>query len=366
MMLYAVVAALNLVACCYLLFRRANAIAPDVTPPVRLRRWTAALLASMALSHVWYMPTFYLTSVEKIKMVYFTGALFDFMTVFPLAIAIMLVMLQDRKRHLWPIFAMMAPIIIGLVVCIATHSDTVFPVLYVYYLLMGIGLIIYMVRATRRYGRWLRDNYADLEHKEVWQSLVVLAFILLACVIYAFELHGMFYQYIAQANEVILVCFLVWRTETINDLSITTKHDGSDIPISSENGIAPDHPNAIDEDLSLTAQEKIGQLLQRHCIDTHLYLQHDLTIHQLATAVGTNRYYLSQYFSSLGMNYNAYINGLRIDHFVSLYRQTVADKQSFTVRKLAQESGYRNYTTFSNAFKQRMGKNVTAWMQEVL
>ena len=33
MMLYAVVAALNLVACCYLLFRRGNAFAPDITPP---------------------------------------------------------------------------------------------------------------------------------------------------------------------------------------------------------------------------------------------------------------------------------------------------------------------------------------------
>ena len=34
MMLYAVVAALNLVACCYLLFRRGNAFAPDITSPV--------------------------------------------------------------------------------------------------------------------------------------------------------------------------------------------------------------------------------------------------------------------------------------------------------------------------------------------
>ena len=40
-MFYASVAMLSLIACCYLLFRRANAIAPDITPPVRLRRWTA-------------------------------------------------------------------------------------------------------------------------------------------------------------------------------------------------------------------------------------------------------------------------------------------------------------------------------------
>ena len=32
-MFYAGVAALNLIACCYLLLRRGNAFAPDTTPP---------------------------------------------------------------------------------------------------------------------------------------------------------------------------------------------------------------------------------------------------------------------------------------------------------------------------------------------
>ena len=40
LMFYASVAMLSLIACCYLLFRRANAIAPDVMSPLRLRRWT--------------------------------------------------------------------------------------------------------------------------------------------------------------------------------------------------------------------------------------------------------------------------------------------------------------------------------------
>ena len=112
-MLYTVVAMLSLIASCYLLFRQGNAFARDVTPPLRLRRWVAAFFASMTLSHVWYLPTFYLTSVEDIKMVYYTGALFDFMMVFPLAIAIMLVMLQNRRHPLWPIALMIAPIVVA-------------------------------------------------------------------------------------------------------------------------------------------------------------------------------------------------------------------------------------------------------------
>ena len=49
---YGGVTVLSLIACCYLLLRRANAIAPDVKSPVRLRRWTAALFAAMTLSHL--------------------------------------------------------------------------------------------------------------------------------------------------------------------------------------------------------------------------------------------------------------------------------------------------------------------------
>jgi AraC-like DNA-binding protein len=104
-------------------------------------------------------------------------------------------------------------------------------------------------------------------------------------------------------------------------------------------------------------------LLQKYCIDAQLYLQHDLTIIQLAKAIGTNRLYLSQYFSSRGMNYNAYINDLRINHFIRLWREAVAAQRSFAIKQLAHESGYRSYNTFSDAFKRKMGLSVTAWIK---
>ena len=59
---------MSAMASIYLLFRRANAIAPNVTSPARLRRWTAVFLAAFALNHVWYMPIFFLTSSEDIRL----------------------------------------------------------------------------------------------------------------------------------------------------------------------------------------------------------------------------------------------------------------------------------------------------------
>ena len=351
-MLYAVVAVLSLIACCYLLFRRGNAFAPDVTPPIRLRRWTAAYFAAASLGHLWYMPIFFLTSSEDIMMIDLVGGLLDSMTLFPLAIIVMLNMLQDRRRPLWPIALMIAPLVVGSVFSIATLSYTVVPMLYVYLLLLCVGITIYMVRATRQYGRWLRDNYADLEHKEVWQSFVVLAFILLVIVFYAFLSEGPLFQYAMQVIGIVLIGYLLWRVETLSDLSIPAN-------IAEEADATED---TEDNDLPLSIRNSIGLLLQQHCIDEQLYLRHDLSLSQLAKAIGTNRFYLSQYFSSLDTNYNAYINDLRINHFISLYNEAIVARRPFTAQQLALESGYRSYSTFRNAFKCKMGHSVTAWM----
>lgn len=355
LILYGASAMLSLTACCYLLFRKSNAIAPDVNSPLPLRRWTAAFLASMALSHVWYMPEFYLTTTEDILLTNLVGATLDFMTLVPLGIIVLLNMLQDHKRPLWPVFVAVAPLAAVTMLCAATCSITLLPVLYVYYLLLGIGLLIYMVCEVRQYSLWLRNNYADLEHKEVWQSFVILAVILLFFGIYTLEPYYHSIKYIMQLNNMILVCYLLWRVETLSDLGITRS-----LPLTMEE---TDDGETMKNDFSPTATDKIGPLLQRHCIDTQLYLQHDLTLLQLAKAIGTNRYYLSQHFSRQGTTYNAYINGLRIQHFMNLYRKSVAFRQSFTAQQLAMESGFHNYRTFSNAFKHLMGLTVTGWIK---
>ena len=347
---YSVVTTMAVIASCYLLFRRANAIAPDVTSSVRLRRWTGVFFATIGLSHIWYMPIFFLSSNEDIVMTDLIGGLLDFMTFFPLAIIVSLATLQDRRRPLWPVAVMMVPLVVVGIFTVVTRRYAPQSIVYVYSLLMCIGLIVYMVREVRQYGRWLRDNYADLEHKEVWQSFVVLVFILLVFSLYAFINEGTAYLYAIRVIYAVLICYLLWRVETLSDLSMPIKDAEEELQVSLHES-------------SLTLRNDIGPLLKMYCEEPQLYLQHDLTLFQLAKAVGTNRFYLSQYFSSQGTTYYAYINGLRVDHFISLYRESVDDHRSFTAQQLAQESGFRNYNTFSSAFKRKTGQIVTVWMK---
>ena len=368
-MLYAVVAVLAALGCVYLLFRRGNAFAADVTPPLRLRRWTAAFLAVIALGHVWYLPGTMMADGEAVERWTLIGALLDCLLTIPVALVVMLCMLQDKRRPLWPVWAAVAPLVILMAWSVVTRSYALLPWLQGYFLLASIGFMIYMVFEVRQYGRWLRDNYADLEHKEVWQSLLVLAVIMFLFVYYVMGYGSITYEYIIQVSGLLLIGHLLWRVETLQDLNL---------PISSENIVVADatpidDSDAMDTmiateeteeaDASLSVRNNIGPLLRQHCEEPQLYLQYDLSLTQLATLIGVNRSYLSKHFALQGITYNAYINDLRIRHFVSLCQERAAAHQPVSVQQLSLESGFRSYSTFNGAFKQVMHTTATEWLR---
>ena len=361
---YGGVAALSMIACVYLLLRRGNAFAADITPPIRLRRWTAALFAAITLSHVCYLPMYVLTSKDWVSLSYLVGGLLDSMTVFPLAIVVLLVMLQDRRRPLWPVGVVVAPLVAAGALCVAAGRVTLLPFIYGYFLLMCIGIIIYMVRATRQYGRWLHDNYADLEHKEVWQSLVVMAVMLLALGIYTFEIGGQAYEFVMQVIVALLVCYFLWRAETLSDLTVQEVSGHEVAPLLGFEVTSPDNlTTPKPQDPSLSIRNKIGPLLKQYCEEPQLYLQNDISLSQLAKQIGVNRVYLSQHFAMQHTTYNGYINGLRIRHFINLYQESATAHQPVTVQQLAFQIGFRSYGTFNTAFKQTMGMTATEWMR---
>jgi AraC-like DNA-binding protein len=368
-MLYAVVTVLAALGCVYLLFRRGNAFAADVTPPLRLRRWTAAFLAVIALGHVWYWPGTIMADGDAAARWMLIGGLLDCLLTIPVALVVMLCMLQDKRRPLWPVWAVVAPLVILMAWSVVTRSYALLPWLQSYFLLASIGFMIYMVFEVRQYGRWLRDNYADLEHKEVWQSLLVLAVIMFLFVYYVTGYGSITYEYIIQVSGLLLIGHLLWRVETLQDLNL---------PISSENIVVADatpidDSDAMDTmiateeteeaDASLSVRNNIGPLLRQHCEEPQLYLQYDLTLTQLATLIGVNRSYLSKHFALQGITYNTYINDLRIRHFVSLCQERAAAHQPVSVQQLSLDSGFRSYSTFNGAFKQVMHTTATEWLR---
>ena len=355
-MFYGGAAVVAVLLCFYLLLRQGNAIAADITPPMRLRRWAATFFAIAFLGHFWWF-LYYIYSSEARFWGYVVVIVLDCVSLLITLSGMLLSMLQDRKRPVWPIAVASIPIVVLGGLQIARPATDFMTSALLYTLVLYVSFTVYMVIAVRQYGRWLRDNYADLEHKEVWLSHTLLILVLLLVICYGFTTDGPSF-FLLRIADFLLFGMLLWRVETLPQLEVVACHKEDSLPATE----ATSEPELLLQKTQ-AFPSNIGQLLAEHCVDTRLYLQHDLTLAQLSAAVGVNRSYLSQYFSSQGLNYNAYINGLRINHFVSLYQEAATTRQPFTVQQLASDSGYRSYSTFSLAFKQRMGQSVTAWMR---
>ena len=347
--LYGITGVVPAIAAVYLLLRRANAIAPGITPPMRLRRWTASFFAVTTLAHVWWL-LFYIYSGDLHSVAYLVIVMVDCMLLFVTFAGMLLAMLQDRRRPVWPALVIMIPFVALWGAVMAFPSKLFEQITAAYLVLLGLLFTVHMIFAIRQYGRWLNDNYADLENKKVWLCQAVALGCMLLFVLYVFAVDMVLIWFI-HIIALVLVGLLLWRVETLPLLAQNTAEPSPN----------PQHLTPTST-ISTIDLEQIDRLLKEHCVATQLYLQHELSLQDLAQAIGTNRSYLSQYFSRKSITYNTYINNLRIDYFIKRYQELTAARQAVVAQELAYESGFSSYRTFSRAFTQRMGQSVTTWM----
>ena len=217
--LYCVAGCLAMGAALWLLLRRRNLLAPGVTPPVGLRRWAAAFLGAAALSHVWWFACgqWWLTDDRLVRNI--VAILLDNATLVPLVMAVLLAMLQDRRRPLWLWWLVQVPVLVFGVMGI-TRRDGFYGYTLTYYWQLAAALcfVVYYAFQLRQYGRWLRHNYADLEHKEVWQSLAFALALFVVYELYTSNMGQLPREYLSQVLTLVIVAFLVWRVETLQEL----------------------------------------------------------------------------------------------------------------------------------------------------
>ena len=220
LMLYGGVTLLALLACLYLLLRQGNTFfGEEIKPSPVLRRWTAALMAAIAASHVWWyaIGVYWLAYDWLVRTI--MVIMLDHATLIPLTMAVLLSMLQDCRRPLWPWLIAQVPVVAFAIVGMHEHNWFLgHEMAYYWQLAVIVIFVTYYIYALRHYGRWLLDNYADLEHKEVWQSMVFAVSLLAIYVVYTSNAGEMVREYLSQVFTIIIIAFLFWRVETLQEL----------------------------------------------------------------------------------------------------------------------------------------------------
>ncbi len=119
-------------------------------------------------------------------------------------------------------------------------------------------------------------------------------------------------------------------------------------------------PVLYESDVPSAPVNKRWDTIRRTIISSKLYLRSGITLEQVAREVGVSRTYLSNSINQHeGMNFNAFINRLRILEAQHLMRE---DKEGgLSMQKIAEQVGYTEQSNFARQFKHWSGKTPREW-----
>ncbi|MFY0671990.1 MAG: AraC family transcriptional regulator [Bacteroidia bacterium] len=113
---------------------------------------------------------------------------------------------------------------------------------------------------------------------------------------------------------------------------------------------------------TLGEEQRIAQKLEQLMTAQKLYLQPELSLSELARQLKVSTTLLSASINQvMQMNFNDYINSLRIDEFIRLYKNDSA--KQYTLLSLALDSGFNSKPTFNRAFKKLKGTSPKAYFE---
>lgn len=224
------------------------------------------------------------------------------------------------------------------------------------FLVVYIGLFIY--RFYVQYHRYIRllDNYFsnDMQRFVRWtgRSIMMFGVAWFLAVVSLFGdiyMNWFFQFYIITLHVYISVSFVNYATHYA-DLNKADEE--------------PEEAVAQEEKDEETAERSTGNSLDRRLeqwLDDKKYLSEQLTIEDLAQAIGTNKNYLSYHINEkYGMSFSSWISGMRIAEAKRLMRENPDRK----LETIAYSSGFSSASYFSKVFSLHEGVSPTRWRKD--
>jgi len=210
-------------------------------------------------------------------------------------------------------------------------ADIVLNAYYVFLWCYAWTVVIVAYRKVRRYLKYIRNNFSNIDHIDIswlkyvfWFCIVSQLGWLATSMLYNIYVDAVYYL-----STIIMWQMVIHYSYDIQPISIVEE---TETPMR-------DYPFADD----------LKHLME----DGQLYLNQELTLSEVATAVHTNRTYLSSYFNTvMGITFYDYINQLRIEKKAIPMMQ---EHPEFTLEYIAAESGFKSISTFRRAFHKMKG-----------
>lgn len=311
------------------------------------------------------------------------------------------IVLVEACRPLWMnwsrAFCFYIPFVVLMVAFWAHPVPLAYYAMHFAAILCAVFILLWALRELPRFERALKEEYSYAEYINLhWlRGVILLFFCLLMLWVYDSMASGVRYDNIFLFNSLVMwiaACFCFYRQSVVinavksyfvepsednaetnldaaeNDLDKATAHleaaeadlNAPHVHTQPENvaeAVVEPQPVAEQpvepepEELKLQQEAAFAERMYLLFEKEHVYLNPRLRLSELATLLGTNRTYLSQYFNqNCESTFYDFVNDYRIHHAKLLLHST-----DDTLETIAMNSGFNSLSTFRRAFVQREG-----------
>lgn len=311
------------------------------------------------------------------------------------------IVLVEACRPLWMnwsrAFCFYIPFVVLMVAFWAHPVPLAYYAMHFAAILCAVFILLWALRELPRFERALKEEYSYAEYINLhWlRGVILLFFCLLMLWVYDSMASGVRYDNIFLFNSLVMwiaACFCFYRQSVVinavksyfvepsednaetnldaaeADLDKATAHleaaeavqnapHAHTQPENVAETVVEPQPVAEQpvepepEELKLQQEAAFAERMYLLFEKEHVYLNPRLRLSELATLLGTNRTYLSQYFNqNCESTFYDFVNDYRIHHAKLLLHST-----DDTLETIAMNSGFNSLSTFRRAFVQREG-----------
>lgn len=264
-------------------------------------------------------------------------------------------------------------------------------------ILCAVFILLWALRELPRFERALKEEYSYAEYINLhWlRGVILLFFCLLMLWVYDSMASGVRYDNLFLFNSLVMwiaACFCFYRQSVVinavksyfvepsednaetnldaaeadldkatahleaaetdlNDPHVHTQPENVAETVAEPQPVAEQPIEPEPEELKLQQEAAFAERMYLLFEKEHVYLNPRLRLSELATLLGTNRTYLSQYFNqNCESTFYDFVNDYRIHHAKLLLHST-----DDTLETIAMNSGFNSLSTFRRAFVQREG-----------
>ena len=224
-------------------------------------------------------------------------------------------------------------------------------IVYATFILVGsycFCFVIHLIFALRRYNRMLVDNFSNIEHIHVgWLKSVSVMFI--ACLIV--WIVSCFYSSWVVDSIYQLTLMLMWI--------VLLYYADKQQPIKDTHVLYSEAEAASNEPQGNFSANRLKELMN----EERVWLNAHLSLSDLASLIGTNRTYLSNYLNqTLNTTFYDYINHYRLEAALKMMEET---NSNATITEIAEACGFNSLSTFRRVFMRAKGCTFAEYRQRI-